>query len=217
MAPPDPVFARLLGEGVACSERCGYGGTLVVHPLERRAVQAAVPKRRLEFLTGRTCARIALRRLGIEDAPLLPGLDRAPLWPEGVVGSITHTDGYCAAVAAPRRLFASIGIDAQALGAVTCSIWPLVFCSAELGHLERAGSEERARQAGLLFAAKEAVFKFQHPLTGRMIAFRDVAVRIRGDRFVASVTDARAGCLPPFQGRCGLVGEIAFAAASSPA
>src|SRR5262249_45820256 len=52
-----------------------------LHPLEANFVRDAVPRRRREFAMGRACARRALARLGIEDRPLLPGHDRAPLWP----------------------------------------------------------------------------------------------------------------------------------------
>ena len=61
----------------------------------------------------RTCARIALGRLGLPPAPLLSGPKREPLWPDGVVGSITHCDGYRAVAVARADQLASIGIDAE--------------------------------------------------------------------------------------------------------
>jgi 4'-phosphopantetheinyl transferase EntD len=71
------------------------------HPREAEQVAAAVFRRRQEYAAGRYCARRALSGLGIEGFILLNGPDRAPIWPTGVAGAITHTGGpggYCAAV-----------------------------------------------------------------------------------------------------------------------
>ena len=62
-------------------------------PEERGAVAKAVPKRVAQFTAGRVCARRALAQLGnTEPVPILMGEDRAPQWPAGYVGSISHTD-----------------------------------------------------------------------------------------------------------------------------
>src|SRR5437763_335927 len=71
-----------------------------LYPEERACIARAVPKRRAEFATGRVCARQALERLGVAVGPLLPHPDRSPAWPPGIVGSISHTDGYCAVAVA---------------------------------------------------------------------------------------------------------------------
>ncbi|MBN1173619.1 MAG: 4'-phosphopantetheinyl transferase, partial [Micromonosporaceae bacterium] len=63
-------------------------------PEEAPLVARAVPRRRAEFTTGRHCARLALASLGVEPAAILAGPDRAPRWPAGIVGTITHCDGY---------------------------------------------------------------------------------------------------------------------------
>src|SRR5215469_16812348 len=87
--------------------RRGGGGALPLRPAEAAIVARAVEKRRAEFATGRACAHAALDAWGAPDAPLLPGPDRAPLWPDGFVGSISHARGACAAVAAPRAVAAA--------------------------------------------------------------------------------------------------------------
>src|SRR3569623_1114660 len=61
-----------------------------IHPDEAQQVAGAVAKRRVEFAAGRACARRALTRLGIRDFVLKNGAARAPRWPRGVVGSISH-------------------------------------------------------------------------------------------------------------------------------
>ena len=59
-------------------------------------------ERRNEFIAGRHCAREALARIGVSSCALPPDKNRAPQWPEGVIGSISHTGGLCCSVAAYR-------------------------------------------------------------------------------------------------------------------
>src|SRR5512134_460449 len=80
---------------------------------EEPLVARAVDKRRREFAKGRACARAALARLGCVAGPLLTGSEREPLWPDGVVGSVTHTDSYCAVAVVRSAACAGLGIDAE--------------------------------------------------------------------------------------------------------
>lgn len=81
------------------------------YPGEEDLVAKAVEGRRREFITARRCARSALATLGSPaSGPIRPGPRREPLWPTGVVGSITHCAGYRAAAVAQRNSLASIGI-----------------------------------------------------------------------------------------------------------
>jgi len=61
-----------------------------LHPAEASRLPRMSEKRRVEFVLGRACARRALARLGIHDFALRNDADRTPIWPEGVVGSLTH-------------------------------------------------------------------------------------------------------------------------------
>lgn len=77
-------------------------------------LERAPLKRKIEFLAGRRCAATALRELGCEDDGGLPiGPRRAPTWPAGFVGSISHGDGLAVAVAAQCGDAAALGIDIQ--------------------------------------------------------------------------------------------------------
>ena len=62
----------------------------------------AVPKRIQEFADGRLCARRALEEFGVTNFPIRMARDRQPVWPDSLIGSITHTAGLCAAVVAER-------------------------------------------------------------------------------------------------------------------
>jgi 4'-phosphopantetheinyl transferase EntD len=160
------------------------GGPL---PAEAPLVWRAVPKRRREFATGRALARAALRDLGLPAAhttPILAGPRRQPLWPPGVVGSITHTDGYCAAAVAWSRDLTALGIDAEPHQPLDEPVAALVCGPAERRWCAEAGVGTAAagRRARLLFSIKESVFKAVWPLTGADLGFGDVAVTVDPDR-----------------------------------
>src|SRR5690606_27649753 len=78
----------------------------------------AVPgasKRQCEYLAGRLCARHALWQLtGHASVPAV-GEDRAPQWPAGIVGSITHSAGHAAALVAHAEHWRGLGLDLERL------------------------------------------------------------------------------------------------------
>lgn len=77
-------------------------------------LRQAPAKRRIEFLAGRRCASAALQAVGCAAVAALPiGPRRAPLWPAGFTGSISHGGGLAIAVAAPLDAVSALGIDIQ--------------------------------------------------------------------------------------------------------
>lgn len=170
------VLGRLLGPQVTAAECWGPKRDFDVHAAESELVLDAGEKRRRDFLCGRTLARLALACHGEGARPLLRNADRSPIWPPSITGSITHTNGYCAAVVAPRTELRSIGIDAEEIGAVTRDLWKLVFTPSEREILARLDPAERDAAATLVFSAKEAYFKCQHPITGVWLDFGQVEV-----------------------------------------
>jgi len=87
-----------------------------LYPEEEVSIRNAVRKRRREFAAGRNCARRALAFLGVQDCALPMGNDREVLWPEGIVGSISHCDDLCAVAVARRDFAAGIGLDVERAG-----------------------------------------------------------------------------------------------------
>ena len=63
-------------------------------PEEEPLIAKSVAKRRNEFITVRYCARLALEELGVPPVPILKGEKGEPCWPDGVVGSLTHCEGF---------------------------------------------------------------------------------------------------------------------------
>src|SRR5207245_11366486 len=113
---------------------------------------------RREFAAGRACARAALHRLGFPRGPLLSGADRAPIWPAGAVGSITHCPGYCAAAVARRRDVRALGIDAELNEPLPDGVAELVCTETELTWTAMSAPRGTHWQA-LIFSAKESVYK----------------------------------------------------------
>lgn len=163
------------------ADLCDTGQALALHPGEDIHVARAAEKRRRDFALGRTCARAALASLGHGEAAIAIGEDGAPVWPQDILGSITHTSLYAAAVASEARRFAGLGIDAERVGGVTPKLWPRLFNAAEQAQL--SGRADADVAATLLFSAKEAAFKAMR-LRGAL-AFRDIAIDLGEGGFTA--------------------------------
>jgi len=136
----------------------------------------AVAKRVQEFAAGRLCARRALAEFGIVDFPIRVGAKRDPLWPEGYVGSITHTDGRCAAVVGERSGFLGLGLDVEQTGRVSSSLQSRICVASELEWLAGLSTAEAGAAATLVFAAKEAFYKAQFPIVGEWLYFEHAAI-----------------------------------------
>lgn len=166
---------------------------------ERRALGDAVLARRREFETGRACARGALARLGLPAVAVGSGPHGEPLWPAGVVGSITHCAGYRACAVARAGDVRALGIDAEVDAPLPAGVLATVAGGAERSALaaHRAGvSWDR-----VLFSAKEAVFKAWFPLAGRPLRFEDVDVRIDPARGTFDARVLAPGPLTAARGR----------------
>src|SRR5580692_11598879 len=148
-------------------------------PQEAAIVERASDKRRREFTVGRECARIALGKLGVAPAPILIGERGAPRWPPGIVGSITHCDGYRTAAVAYADHVAAIGLDAEPADPLPRGVLDVISLPAERARLAAlAGEWPAVRWDRLLFSAKESVYKAWFPLTGRWLGFEDAELTI---------------------------------------
>jgi 4'-phosphopantetheinyl transferase EntD len=160
---------------------------LELHPEEARFAEAMRPKRREQFAQGRACARQALRALQIENYPLLPDAGRAPVWPQGITGSITHTRGYFAAAVARQTEVAAVGIDAERISRITERLWPYYLSEREIEWLRTQDLGRRAQLAAAMFSAKEAAYKCQYQLTHRSMHMKSIELEIEHHSFRARV------------------------------
>src|ERR1700676_5675117 len=126
-----PTLSRLFLPGVVAADMRGPGDVKLLMPAETRYLGRAVRKRVRELAAGRLCARRALAEFGIVDFAVEVADDRQPLWPASMVGSITHTAGFCAAVAAERESVAALGLDSEVVGDLNVGIWSKVWGAEE--------------------------------------------------------------------------------------
>jgi 4'-phosphopantetheinyl transferase EntD len=156
--------------------------------VEREALGQAVEKRRREFVTARACAREAFARLGLPPQPLPSGSRGEPVWPEGVVGSITHCAGYRACAVAAKSNLTTIGIDAEVAEPLPAGLLGDIALPEERRAIERLTSADPAVSWDrLLFSIKESIFKAWFPLARSWLGFEDASVGIDRERgtFVA--------------------------------
>ena len=171
-------LCELFPRGALTAELRGCGDPNALYPDEARHLQKAVRKRAEEFAAGRLCARLLLSEFGIHNFAIEVGAHRQPLWPATVVGSITHTAGFCAAVVAPKQSLRSVGIDTEISGSVKAELWRGICTPAETTWLRWLPKPEQLAAATLIFSAKEAFYKCQFPLTQERLGFHDVSVEL---------------------------------------
>ncbi len=128
------------------------------------AVEHVPAARAREFAAGRLAARKAMEMLGHIQRPVLQGPDRAPIWPPGLIGSITHSERDCLAVVSDDPEIRALGLDLDPAIPLDAATWPRVCTATEMAWLASLGPSQRGHFARLIRCAKEAVFKAQYAL-----------------------------------------------------
>jgi 4'-phosphopantetheinyl transferase EntD len=186
------------------------GQDIPIRSLEAAFVENAAPKRQRDFALGRFCAHKALAKMGRDEPAISIGDNGAPIWPTGIVGSITHTNGYAAALVAWQDAYQAIGIDAERIGGVTEALMPRLFGPVEQEWLMAQDAEERAAALTIFFSAKEAFYKaFSGQPAGRL-SFKDIHIEMQGDCFTARHANRTA------QGRLVVQGDLVVTAVIVP-
>jgi 4'-phosphopantetheinyl transferase EntD len=170
------MIERLLPPGVSAVSMRGDDPGLCPFPEEEALLGEAVAGRRAEFAAARHCARQALRAFGLPEGPILRGPKREPLWPAGIVGSITHCTSYRAAAVAFSAAVLTMGIDAEPHAAISDRVRQRVLDDAERAWVASAPSDIHWDR--LIFSAKESVYKAWYPLAQRWLGFEDARIAI---------------------------------------
>ncbi|MDN0096501.1 4'-phosphopantetheinyl transferase family protein [Yersinia rohdei] len=146
------------------------------------SLHKAVAKRRAEYLAGRFVARQVLNMLEVRDYPLISGIDRAPQWPTGLIGSISHNNqrALCTAQRVTPVMESSeanygthgVGLDIESLISVerAKNLWPGILTEEEY-HSFQDGPLHFNQLLTLAFSAKESLFKAVFPQLGRYFDF----------------------------------------------
>ena len=173
------MIEKILPGAVACAEAFDDPPDAVLFPQEEAVLRRAVDKRRREFRTVRHCARQALHKLGLPPAAVLTGEHREPLWPAGVVGSMTHCSGYRAAALACSHHILTIGIDAEPHQALPPDVLGVIALAEEKIRIsELTAAHGALHWDRILFCAKETVYKAWFPLMQCWLGFHDASLTI---------------------------------------
>ncbi|OBA88577.1 4'-phosphopantetheinyl transferase [Mycobacteriaceae bacterium 1482268.1] len=168
------LLTEVLPDTVAAAEMYTDPPDLAPLPEEEPLIAKSVAKRRNEFVTVRHCARLALGQLGVPPVPILKGEKGEPCWPDGVVGSLTHTEGFRGAAVAHHDVVRSVGIDAEPHDVLPDGVLDAISLPAEraeIGALPQGLHWDR-----ILFCAKEATYKAWFPVTKRWLGFEDAHI-----------------------------------------
>lgn len=153
--------------------------TAALYPVEQSFVSCATEPRRREFAAGRALARQAMASLGLPPAAIPARPDRAPVWPDGIIGSISHCDHWCvAAVARQSDSCRSIGIDVEPATPLDKGLLDIICSKKEMDWLEMQPVQERLLLAKVIFSAKESFYKSQYPLSRQLVDFHAVSIML---------------------------------------
>jgi 4'-phosphopantetheinyl transferase EntD len=179
-----PELQPLLLPGV-----CGFASAIPgreweLHELERSAVRSVSKRHRSEFTAGRYCAHQALLQLDVRDTAIPSGRNRAPVWPPGIIGSISHSRTCAVAIVThATEDFLSLGIDIEEAEPVDDDLMCRIGAQQEYDLLSGIDRFSAGILTRLLFSMKEAVFKCLFGWSSEFLEFHDLQLlRIDGER-----------------------------------
>jgi 4'-phosphopantetheinyl transferase EntD len=182
------LASRLFDAPVGTAEMDPRSSGSALFPEEETAIAGAIPKRRLEFTAGRTCARRAMAAIGEPPRPIPQLADRAPLWPQGLVGSISHANTWCAAaVARISDGVIALGLDIEPYEPIKHDLLRIICLPEERDFIDSHPVEERGLLAKTIFSAKECAYKCQYALSRTFLGFHAMRILLNppGNTFLA--------------------------------
>ncbi|QND55820.1 4'-phosphopantetheinyl transferase family protein [Mesorhizobium huakuii] len=146
-------------------------------PEEARSIPARQPAMRRASGAARWIAHRLLADIGISNVAIPRAPSGAPVWPEGIMGSLAHDDNMAVAAVARVGHIVSLGIDVEPAEPLPDDIFAIVATGAD-----RAGAVDRRLAGRILFCAKEAVYKAAYPLDREVLGYEDIAVDLDAGR-----------------------------------
>jgi 4'-phosphopantetheinyl transferase EntD len=148
----------------------------------------AIPARLSEFSAGRSAARAAMLALGHAPKAIPMAADRAPIWPQGLTGSISHCAGACFALVGKTSHYQGLGVDLEPKLPLPFDLWPTILRPEELHALASLPQDQATIRALQIFTAKEAAYKAQYPITGQLFDFQTLKITVENQYFTAEFT-----------------------------
>lgn len=153
------------------------GDELHLLPEEARSIPSRHPTARRASGAARWIAHGLLADLGIDDVSILRSPSGAPVWPDGIAGSLAHDDEMAVAAVAPLSAFRSLGIDVEPAQPLPDDIFALVVTRADA-----IDAVDRDLAGRVAFSAKEAVYKAVYPLDRQILGYEDIVIDLGAGR-----------------------------------
>ena len=145
-------------------------------------------KRNQEYLLGRLAIKDALVSLGnvpalVERAPLT----KAPVWPNGITGSLSHSSGLALAVVSDSPPILGLGVDIEkANRTIDPKIERHICTQDESEDLHSLHSENHSIRLLLTFSAKESLYKCIYGKIPRnLLRFKNVSLKWESNTWTA--------------------------------
>lgn len=149
-----------------------------IWPEEAASLPKSVTKRSHEFSAGRDAARRAMAAFGHRPEPVPHRPDRAPIWPKGITGSISHSATACLAVVGDVR---ALGVDIEEAAPLDPTLFPMICTPTEREWL----ADQPKIMSKLIFSAKECAYKAQYTLSRTLFDFQTLELQIGDGEFSA--------------------------------
>ncbi len=170
------ALGRILKPDISVDVRLVDAAAQSPFSIERAAMAQAIPSRKAEFFSGRLAARAALLSHGERPQAIAQGSDRAPVWPVGFTGSISHSDGLVAVITGRQPPYKSLGLDIEKDTPLDPDLWPEILTAQDLLWVQSVPQSKRGNYAKQLFSIKECTYKAQYTLSKKLLDFSAFAV-----------------------------------------
>jgi 4'-phosphopantetheinyl transferase EntD len=147
---------------------------------EIKIIHGSTVKRFNEFITGRTCCKRCLNRMNISDFPVLKDKYGLPVFPDHIVGSISHTKSIGIAITGKKEEYKALGIDVEEIGRIKKQHIGIFTTQEELNFLIQFSGFKQEAYSTLIFSAKEAYHKMMFSITKNILNFKNINISVTG-------------------------------------
>jgi 4'-phosphopantetheinyl transferase EntD len=177
---------KLLPENlvVESQEVINYSSNLNIKEIasaeEIKIIHGSTVKRFNEFIAGRTCCKRCLNRMSISDFPVLKDKFGLPVFPDHIVGSISHTKSIGIAITGKKEEYKALGIDVEEIGRIKKQHIGIFTTQEELNFLIQLSGFKQEAYSTLIFSAKEACHKLMFSISKNILDFKNINISVTG-------------------------------------
>lgn len=168
---PDPIEFCILGKNSLSQ--------INLFPEEKKYLKNVSSEvRKLTYTLGRGCAHCILEKYGYNNFPILKDISGAPVFPETLTGSISHTNNWAVAAMAKNDIVKGIGIDIEDLSRkVNPGIKRIIATPDEKKTIEDLPKNQQDKCIKIIFSAKESIYKCVYSISGVPLKFQDLSIK----------------------------------------